>query len=422
MLSFALKNLAVKKARMLLVALSVIISAAVALLSYNVSCQINDGIRNTFIYYDMILGPAGSSTQLAMNTLFFTDKPLGTISYDYVSELENSGLINQAVPFCMGDSFNSSRIVGTTPALLEGKALKEGEMFSVDALYGAVLGSSVASRYKLNVGDSIVTSHGLGTHGTEHSASPLKIVGILKTTHTNYDNTIFTSYKTVWAVHAGEEEEEEAVQVETNAASALPSHGRGSLVNMSASSANTEEEIEAHEGSVCAVIVKTKSAGAFYQLQGRYAKDAGLLVINPSTVLWDVLSSVDTSTEIVYILCLIILIMNILVVSVITLLNLFSSKEEIALMRLIGISMKKIRCLYLIQNSILGLASTVLALLVSHASLGLINGYTSSMGVVMNPLRLYPAEALIALGVFAISVLPTLICIWFMSRRDTIRG
>ena len=85
MLSFALKNLAVKKARMLLVALSVIISAAVALLSYNVSCQINDGIRNTFIYYDMILGPAGSSTQLAMNTLFFTDKPLGTISYDYVT-------------------------------------------------------------------------------------------------------------------------------------------------------------------------------------------------------------------------------------------------------------------------------------------------------------------------------------------------
>ena len=98
MLRFALKNLATKKGRMILVALSIIISASVALLSYNVSGQINDGIQDTFIYYDMIIGPSGSSTQLAMNTMFFTDKPLGTIEYSLIDELNASGLIQYAVP------------------------------------------------------------------------------------------------------------------------------------------------------------------------------------------------------------------------------------------------------------------------------------------------------------------------------------
>ena len=124
MLKFAFRNLLTKKARMILVALSIIISASVALMAFNVSAQVQDGILNSFIYYDMIVGPSGSSTQLAMNTLFFTDSPLGTIPYSLVEELENSPLVNRAVPFTMGDSYNSSRVVGTSPLFLEDKALK----------------------------------------------------------------------------------------------------------------------------------------------------------------------------------------------------------------------------------------------------------------------------------------------------------
>ena len=426
MLRFALKNLATKKGRMILVALSIIISASVALLSYNMSGQINDGIQDTFIYYDMIIGPSGSSTQLAMNTMFFTDKPLGTIEYSLIDELNASGLIQYAVPFAMGDSYNSSRIVGTTPELLEGKALAKGSMFGEDEEYTAVIGSEVAAKYSLKIGDKIVTSHGLTNDGHEHAASPLTITGILKTTHTNYDNTIFTSYKTVWAVHAHEEEEEEhhseASQAAADAASRVnaPSHGQGTLAGGLGNNLQEDEEVEAGEGLVCAILVKTKSPAAYSQLSAQYSRNAKLLVINPSTVLREVLSQVDTSTRIVYILCAIILVMNILVISVITVLNLIDSKKEIALMRMIGISMRRIREMYLIQNGLMGLVSTLLSLLICHAALFFINAYTSGMGIVMNPYRLYPVEILIALGVFALSVLPTLLCIWAMSRKDAL--
>ena len=134
-----------------------------------------------------------------MNTMFFTDEPLGTIPYDYVEELQRSGLTNAVVPFTMGDSFNSARIVGTTPAFLDGKPLAQGEMFA--EVYEAVVGADVAKTYSLKVGDSIVTSHGLNTSGAAHTASPLTVVGILKTTGTAYDNAVFTPVSTIWELH-----------------------------------------------------------------------------------------------------------------------------------------------------------------------------------------------------------------------------
>lgn len=392
MFKFALKNMAVRKGRILLVILSIVISATVALLSYNVSTQINEGIVSTAGYYDMIIGPSGSATQLAMNTMFFTDKPLGTIPYTYVEELRKSGAVNAVVPFTMGDSFNSSRIVGTTPQFLDGKELKEGAMFA--ETYEAVVGATVAERYHLKVGDQIVTSHGLGTAGTEHAASPLTVTGILRRTDTAYDTAVFTSYRTVWAIH-GSEEEEEGEEEE-------------------------EEGVEATEGQVCAILVRTKSFSDYTRLSAAYGENSQLLVINPATVLREVLAQVDQSSKIVYILCVIILLMNIMVISVITLLNLFDSRKEISLMRLIGIGMKKVAGVYLIQNSLIGLVSVLLSLLLSHLCLKLMGSFVASMGVVLNIWHVYPLELAIAALVFVISVLPTMISIGRMSRKDGI--
>lgn len=88
MFKFAFKNMLIKKVKIILIIISIVISATVALLAYNISEQVDKGFKNTAAYYDMIIGPSGSSTQLAMNTMFFTEKPLGTISYEYVEELQ----------------------------------------------------------------------------------------------------------------------------------------------------------------------------------------------------------------------------------------------------------------------------------------------------------------------------------------------
>ena len=88
MLRFALKNMAVKKTQIVLVVLSIVISAGIAVLAYNVARQVDEGITGNAGYYSTIVGPAGSSTQLAMNTMYFTDEPLGTIPYSVVTSLQ----------------------------------------------------------------------------------------------------------------------------------------------------------------------------------------------------------------------------------------------------------------------------------------------------------------------------------------------
>lgn len=390
MLKFALKNMAVKKVKIILIVLSIVISASVGILAYNISKQVDNGIKSTAAYYDMIIGPSGSSTQLAMNTMFFTDTPLGTIPYDYVERLEADMRVNKVVPFTMGDSYNGAKIVGTTPDFLEGKDVKTGEMFS--EAFEAVVGSAVAKKYGLTIGSSLITSHGISEGGTTHEATPLKVVGILGETKTAYDNVIFTSCETVWAVHEHGEEE----------------------------GAEEEEGHEHHEGEVCAILVKSKSPSHYYSLKTEYSADSSILVINPSEVLREVLENVDMSSKIVYVLCVIIVIMNIFVISVITLLNMYDSKKEISLMRLIGIGMKKINLLYIFQNGIIGLMSTAIAFLASRLFLTLIKNYVASMGIVLDVWKTYPFEWAIMAIIFAISVLPTIVCTVSMAHKDGI--
>jgi len=426
MLKFALKNMLVRRARIVLVTLSIVLSATVALLAFNISQQVNEGIISTAGYYDMIIGPAGSSTQLAMNTMFFTDEPLGTISYEYVEELQASGLTNAVVPFTMGDSYNGAKIVGTSPDYLDGKKLKSGDMFN--EAFEAVVGSAVAERYGLELGDSMITSHGLTGTGHAHEGNPLTVVGILAKTGTAYDNVIFTSCETVWAVHDHGEEETHELAEETHeeipaeadySADGLMSH-EAAHGSDTASHDEAANEHEHHSGDVCAILIKSKSFNDYYKLMEVYGANASLLCINPSTVLREVLEQVDLSTQIVYILCAIILLMNIVVISVITLLNMYDAQKEIALMRLIGISMRKIGQLYLIQNGIIGLVSTILALILSHACLGLMGSFVASMGIVLNVTAIYSLEWAIMALVFVLSVLPTMVRILSMSRKDSL--
>ena len=401
MFKFAIKNMAIKKVKIVLIVISIVISASVALLAYNISEQVDDGFKSTAEYYDIIIGPAGSSTQLAMNTMFFTDKPLGTISYEYVEALRSDMRINAVVPFTMGDSYNGAKIVGTEPIFLEGRAFSDGEMF--DAKFECVLGSAVAKKYGLSLGDELITSHGLAEGGHAHESNPLRVVGILKQTNTSYDNVIFTAVETVWATHdhGGEEEhaeeehaEEEHVHDET-----------------------CDHEHEEH-GEICAILVKTKSFNHYNAVKTEYGADSKLRVINPSEVLREVLENVDMSSKIVYILCVIILIMNIFIISVITLLNMYDSKKEISLMRLIGIGMSKINLLYILQNGIIGLISTLLAFATSRLCLVLMGEFVASMGIVLNSSKVYPLELAIMALIFAISVIPTVVCTLNMSRKD----
>lgn len=394
MLKFALKNMAVKKVQIILVVLSIIISAGIGVLAFNVSNQVSDGITENAGYYSAIIGPSGSETQLAMNTMYFAEEPLGTIPYSVVSMLMQDQRVREVIPFAMADSYNGYSVVGTASLFIQEKELKSGELFNDSTTTEAVVGYNVAKYNDLKIGDVIYTSHSASS--TDTHAQGITVVGILKETHSSYDNVVFTQIRTLWEMHEHEEGE--------------------------------EHEGHAH-ATVCAVLVKTKNDAYAGQIVSEYDDkivtdehndNHTLQAIVPMNAVRGVLNDANNTKYIVFVLCAVILIMNIMIISIITLLNMYHSSKEISLMRLIGISMGKINLLYIIQNSIIGLASTVLAFGVSRLCLLFMSDFVATYGVVLNMGKVYPLEIVILLGVFIISVLPTAIWTLVMSKKDSI--
>ena len=406
MFKFALKNMAVKKVQIVLIVLSIVISAGIGVLAFNVATQVSEGITNNAGYYSVIIGPAGSSTQLAMNSMYFSDSPVGTIPYSVVNELQKDSRVTKVLPFAMADNYNGYGVVGTNAEFLENKTLAQGEMFKNDSTMQAVIGSNIAKYNELQIGDVIYTSHSVNS--TDTHTQGITVVGILSESYSSYDNVVFTQIKTLWDMHNHEEVDEE--------------HSKET-------EEHSEEEHHHTHGTVCAVLVNTKNPGFAMQLVEQYdgkivTSDDGdtftLQAIEPMSVVRDILNDADDTKYIVFVLCAVILIMNIMIISIITLLNMYHSAKEISLMRLIGISMKKINLLYIIQNSLMGIGSVVLAFVVSRVLMLFMNDYVENMGVVLNMSTVYPLELVILLGVFIISVLPTVIWTFIMSRKDSI--
>ena len=398
MLHFALKNMAIKRVQILLIVFSIVVSAGVGVLAYNVASQVDDGITENAGYYSVIVGAAGSQTQLAMNTMYFTDSPVGTIPYSVVEDLQKDGTrVTAVIPYAMADSYNGSSVVGTTSAFLKDKVVAQGTMFDDSETLQVVVGATVAKTNGLQVGDVIHTSH--SASGLDSHTQGLVVVGILQESYSVYDKVVFTQIRTLWQMHDHEAHEEAG------------------------------EEHDHDHGTVCAILVSTKNPSYAMQLANEYdgkivtdhdGKSYTLQAIEPMAVVRDVLDDADNTKYIVFVLCAVILVMNIIIISTITLLNMYHSAKEIALMRLIGISMKRINLLYIIQNSLIGLVSTLLAFALSRLCLLGMGDYVADMGVVLNLTKVYPAELLILVGIFVISVVPTVIWTAVTARRDGI--
>lgn len=425
MIRFALKNMSVKKAQLLLVLLSIVISAGVGILAYNVSGQVSDGISSNAGYYSAIIGPAGSQTQLAMNTMYFTDEPLGTIPYSVSTDLQKDMRVASVIPFAMADSYNGYRLVGTTPAYLAGKDVAKGAMFDADGKFQVVLGANVAKLCGLSVGDEIYTSHAVG----EEHKTPFTVTGILRETHSSFDNVVFTQLRSIWLVHSDEEGHEHGHEDEDE------DHDHEEDADHDHEEHDEDGELHhdhAHmENMVCAFLVKTQNPAYAMTLVNDYngkivaaagGKSYSLQAIEPMNAVRAVLEETDNVKYIVFVLCGIILVMNVLIIVIITLLNMYHSTEEIRLMRLIGVSMKKINLLYMIQNAVIGLAAVCLAFGLSRLCLALMSDYVADMGVVLDIGKVYLPELAILLGIFVISILPTAVCTWRLSRQDGLRS
>jgi putative ABC transport system permease protein len=171
----------------------------------------------------LVVGAKGSPLQLILSGIYHVDYPTGNIDYAEAMELSKHPLIKQAIPLALGDNYQGFRIVGTTPAypaLYKGQ-LSAGNLWQKD--FEVTIGSKVAAKTGLTVGDTFAGVHGLSAEPEHiHEDMLYTVTGIFKETTTVLDQLVLTNIESVWSMHDEEHDEDDSEDEHSHDDSKVP--------------------------------------------------------------------------------------------------------------------------------------------------------------------------------------------------------
>lgn len=256
-----------------LIALSVALSVTVTLQERAVRL----GSARAAEKFDLLVGAAGSETQLALSAVFLQPAPLPLMEGAVLSRLANDPRVELAAPVGFGDSAYGHPIVGTTTGLITSlsPSLSQGVMFA--RLGEAVVGSDVA----LSMGAEVKPMHGTAEVGGEtHTAIAYKVTGRMAPTGTAWDRAILVPIRAVWQLHGmhGEAHHDGDAAEPHGAEPADQEEGHVDA------DAPLDEHFDAQTPGVPAILVKPKTIADAYRLRQEYRTGTTLGVF-PAEVL-----------------------------------------------------------------------------------------------------------------------------------------
>jgi putative ABC transport system permease protein len=147
----------------------------------------------------LIAGKKGSPTDLVINTLYFQQEKIETLTMEYAAILDETGF-GYSIPVMSSYSARGFPIVGTSLDYFDFRDLspESGRLFGV--VGECVIGSNVARRLDIQAGDSLISSP--ESFFDFAGVYPLKmdIVGVLDHSNTPDDDAIFVDVKTTWII------------------------------------------------------------------------------------------------------------------------------------------------------------------------------------------------------------------------------
>lgn len=246
--------------------------------------------------FDLVIGTAGSETQLVLSSVFLQPAPLPLLPGSVLANLQADERVAWAAPVAFGDSFNGYSIVGTTTQAISATTAGfiAGGMFAREGQ--AVIGSAV----KLNVGDTVKPMHGTAAEGGHtHGELAYHVVGKLAPTGTAWDQAILVPVQAVWHIHGLGDDHDHDHDHDAEEAG----HSHDAAVSEPAGNhehsdgddhdehhghidpdAPIVEKFDEHDPGVPAILVKPKTIAAAYKLRQEYRNDRTLGVF-PGEVL-----------------------------------------------------------------------------------------------------------------------------------------
>lgn len=329
---------------------------------------------------DMVLGAQGSPLQLILSSVYQVDAPTGNIDYTEAKKWMHHPFVKKAIPLAFGDNYRGFRIVGTTPDYLAkyNAEIKTGKVFEKN--FEVVIGSSIAEKMGLKIGDKFFGSHGDAAEGELHDHQAYTVTGIASPTGKVVDNLILSNIQSVWAMHDHEHVEGEEHDHEAHEAAA----GEGAEHHHEDDHDHDAHEHEEHdhdavpvseEGKeITAVLLQFRNKNAIFMWPRIIAQNTKMQAALPGIEINRLFTLFGIGLEALKYLAYGIMLISGISIFIALFNTLKERKYEFALLRVNGASRLQLLWLVLIESLLLCVTGFVFGTIVGRVALSFISG------------------------------------------------
>jgi len=393
-----------------LIALSVALSVTVTLQERAVRL----GSARAAEKFDLLVGAAGSETQLALSAVFLQPSPLPLMSGAVLAKLSQDPRVDFAAPVGFGDSAYGHPVVGTTTTLVSALSprLAEGALFA--RLGDAVIGADVPSP----LGAEIKPMHGgIDQGGHVHTEIVYRVSGRMAVTGTAWDRAILVPIRAVWQLHGMEgdadhdhadhdhADHDHAGEAPDGAAAGDHDHGHEAHIDADAA---LDEHFDADTPGIPAVLVKPKTVADAYRLRQEYRGETTLAVF-PAEVLTRLYATLGDARSLLLAIAIGTQVIVVAAILLVTIMHVGARQRQIGALRAFGASRGSIVAIVWGELFLLFLAGFALGLLLGYAAARFISASLAATTAVRMPVEFAREDASLAVWFVALAVLVSIV-------------
>lgn len=360
LLKIAFQSLLNRKMTFILTIFSIAISIMLFLGIDRIRQGAKESFSNTISKTDLVVGARGSGLQLLLYTVFHMGNATNNISWSTYEQIKNNPDVKWTIPFSLGDSYHGFRVVATDQNLYEhyrffgDKKIELTEGKIPNEIFDVALGSEMAKKERLKIGDKISLTHGVsdGPGIIIHKDKPFTIVSILKETGTPLDRAAYITLEGMEAIHIDW----------TNGAPPVP--GKEVTQNQI-----KKENIKVGQMTSFLLGAQTRISALSLQREINNYKKEAIMAVIPGVALsqlWETVGYAETALQIISAFVVAIGLIG-MMVAIYT--SLETRRREMSILRAVGAGSKTIVFLLLSESFIISILGCILGYIFCYGAI-----------------------------------------------------